>query len=285
MRFLTLDRPVLRSANEGVMPFYILHQTILLCIGYFIMSLAIHDALKWLIVFIGSFVVIIALYMLLIKKIDLFRFLFGMKTTRPGFDISQKGLAVVILTVLYASLIVFAAAGTGRGRSPIPMTYDPDLDIVLNSASITAVSPSGVRVVDDDGASNGQAIEFYAGASERAEAQPKVYVEVRFSAPAGQYMVWLRGKTDVNSGYTDSVWVQVDDQIGTSTRSVRMGNWLDVHPMGVYGWAGDTDDAVAIVLKHTGDHTFRIQPRQTPHRIDQICGAGLNIEYPIRLNP
>ena len=285
MRFLTMDRPVLRSANEGVMPFYILHQTILLCIGYFIMSLAIHDALKWLIVFIGSFVVIIALYMLLIKKIDLLRFLFGMKTTRPRFDISQKGLAVIILTVLYVSLIVFAAAGTGRGRSPIPMTYDPDLDIVLNSASITAVSPSGVRVVDDDAASNGQAIEFYAGASERAEAQPKVYVEMRFSAPAGQYMVWLRGKTDVNSGYTDSVWVQVDNQIGTSTRSVRMGNWLDVHPMGVYGWAGDTDDAVAIVLKHTGDHTFRIQPRQTPHRIDQIWWSRSQHRIPNTTQP
>jgi hypothetical protein len=49
-----------------------------------------------------------------------------------------------------------------------------------------------------------------------------------------------------------------------------MGNWLDVHPAGVYGWAGDTDDPVAVLLKHTGDHTIRIQPRQTPHRIDQI---------------
>ena len=84
------------------------------------------------------------------------------------------------------------------------------------------------------------------------------------------YLKKLRGKTDVNNGYTDSVWVQVDDQIGTQTRSSRMGNWLDVHPAGVYGWAGDTDDPVAVVLKHNGDHTIRIQPRQTPHRIDQI---------------
>ena len=68
-----------------------------------------------------------------------------------------------------------------------------------------------------------------------------------------------------------SVWVQVDDQIGTQTKSARMGNWLDVHPAGVYdGWAGDTDNPVTIVLKHTGDHKIRVQPRQTPHRIDQI---------------
>ena len=115
-----------------------------------------------------------------------------------------------------------------------------------------------------------KAIEFFSGANQRARSQPDVYVELRFSAPAGRYIVWLRGKTDENNGYTDSVWVQVDDQIGSQTRSARMGNWLDVHPAGVYGWAGDTDDPVAVLLKHTGDHTIRIQPRQTPHRIDQI---------------
>jgi hypothetical protein len=125
-------------------------------------------------------------------------------------------------------------------------------------------------VVNDEEASIGHAIEFFSGANQRAESQPKVYIEMRFSAPAGRYFVWLRGKSDSNSGYTDSVWLQVDDQIETSTRSVRMGNWLDVHPASVYGWAGDTDDPVAVVLKHTGEHTIRIQPRQTPHRIDQI---------------
>ena len=50
----------------------------------------------------------------------------------------------------------------------------------------------------------------------------------------------------------------------------RLGNWLDIHPAGVYGWAGDMDDPIAIELTHSGDHRIRIQPRQTPHRIDQI---------------
>ena len=270
MRHLTVDRPLLRPLNEGVMPFYILHQTILLCMGYFIMAWAIHDTLKWLIVFTVSFVIIIVLYRLLIHKLDVIRFVFGMKTTRPGFDISQKGLVVMVLTVLYITLIVFAAAGSGRGRAPMPLTYDPDRDVVLNSASIGAVSKSGVRVITDDEASSGQAIEFYEGASERAKASPEVFVEMQFSAPAGTYLVWLRGKTDVNSGYTDSVWLQVDDQIGTSNRSVRAGNWLDVHPAGMYGWAGDTDDPIIVVLKYSGMHAIRVQPRQTPHRIDQI---------------
>ena len=243
-------------------------------------SWAIHDAMKWLLVFSISFMVIIALYVRVVRKFDLLRFLFGMKAKRPGFDISPKGFVVMILTVLYIALIVFAAAGSGRGRAPMPMTYDPGADVVLNSASISAVSPSGIRVVEDHEASNGQAIEFYEGASERVKARPEVYVEMQFSAPAGTYMIWLRGRTDVNSGYTDSIWLQVDDQIGTSNRSIRAGNWLDVHPVGIYGWAGDTDDPISVVLKHSGDHTIRIQPRQTPHRIDQIWLSRLQQRIP-----
>jgi hypothetical protein len=274
MRYLAFDRPVLRYANEGVLPFFILHQTVLLGTGYFIMSWEIPDVLKWAIVFTSSFVIIMALYTLLIQKFEPFRFLFGMKTTHPFFDVFRKKSALLILHILYIGLIVFAVVnqitGEGRYRSPMPLMYDSGQDILLNSESITARSSTGVRVVNDEQASIGQAIEFFSGANQRVESQPKVYVEMRFSAPAGRYFVWLRGKSDINSGYTDSVWLQVDDQIGTSNRSVRMGNWLDVHPAGVYGWAGDNDDPIAIELTHSGDHKIRIQPRQTPHRIDQI---------------
>jgi peptidoglycan/LPS O-acetylase OafA/YrhL len=270
MRYLAFDRPILRYTNEGVLPFFILHQTVLLCNGYFIMTWQIHDFLKWAIVFTSSFIIIITLYTLLIRKFELFRFLFGMKTTHLSFNIFRKKSALVILPVLYIGLIVFAAARADQSRSPMPLIYNSEQDVLLNAESITDSSPTGVRVVNDEEASSGRAIEFYSGSSQRAESQPEVYIEMRFSAPAGRYFVWLRGKTDIDSGYTDSVWLQVDDQIGTGTRSVRGGNWLDVHPAGIYGWAGDTDDPVAVVLKHTGEHTIRIQPRQTPHRIDQI---------------
>ena len=270
MQLLAFDRPFLRHANEGVLPFFILHQTVLLVIGYFVMTWEIHDALKWVIVFTSSFVVIIALYTLLIQKFDLFRFLFGMKTAHPFFHMFRRKSVLTILSVLYIGLIVFAVAQASGSHSPMPLTYDAEQDILLNAESITSQSSTGVRVVKDQDASIGQAIEFSSGANQRAESQPTVYIEMVFSAPAGRYIVWLRGKSDIDNGYTDSVWLQVDDQIGTSTKSVRLGNWLDVHPAGVYGWASDTDDPTAIELKHTGDHTIRIQPRQTPHRIDQI---------------
>lgn len=289
IRFLAFDRPLLRYANEGVLPFFILHQTVLLGIGYFVMAWDIHDAIKWAIVFTISFIVIITLYNFLVRKLDLFRFLFGMKTTHPFFDNFRKKKALIILHVLFVGLIVFAVVnqitGAGRNRSPMPLVYDPGQDIILNSESITDRSSTGIRVVNDEEASKGQAIEFFSGANQRVESEPKVYVEMRFSAPAGRYIIWLRGKSDINSGYTDSVWLQVDDQIGTRTKSARLGNWLDVHPVGVYGWAGDTDDPVAIVLKHTGDHRIRIQPRQTPHRIDQIWLSRTQHRIPNTVRP
>jgi hypothetical protein len=284
MRFLAFDRPLLRTANEGVLPFYILHQTVLLCIGYFVMAWTIPDTAKWLIVLISSFIVIVALYMFLIREFELLRFLFGMKTTRPFFDTFRGRIALITSPMLFVGLIVFVVinpvTNAGGKSSAMPLTYDSEKDILLNAGSIAAQSSSGVRVVNDEGASIGRAIEFFSGESQHAESQPGVYVEMRFSAPAGRYIVWLRGKTDINNAYTDSVWVQVDDQIGSRNRCARMGNWLDVHPAGVYGWAGDTDDPVPVVLKHSGDHTIRIQPRQTPHRIDQIWLSRSQLQIP-----
>jgi hypothetical protein len=136
-----------------------------------------------------------------------------MKTTHPFFNIFRKKSALIILHVLFVGLIVFAVVnqitGASRNRSPMPLRYDPDQDIILNSKSITDRSSTGVRVVNDEEASIGQAIEFFSGANQRVESQPKVYVEMRFSAPAGRYTVWLRGKSNINSGYTDSVWLQL----------------------------------------------------------------------------
>jgi peptidoglycan/LPS O-acetylase OafA/YrhL len=56
MRYLEFDRPGLRYANEGVRPFFILHQTVLLVVGYFVVTLKIPDVLKWAIIFSGSFI-------------------------------------------------------------------------------------------------------------------------------------------------------------------------------------------------------------------------------------
>jgi acyltransferase-like protein len=284
MRFLCFDRPVLRKANQGVMPFYILHQTVLLTVGYFIMTWEIHDAAKWVIVFTSSLAIILILQTRLVQKFELLRFLFGMKTTRPFFHIFGRRSALVGLQVVFIGLIVFAAVNpfsqAGQNRTSMPLMYNPAKDILLNSQSISDQSSTGVSVVSDPEASIGRAIAFSAGANQRAESQPEVYFEMRFSAPAGQYILWLRGKCEVDNAYTDSVWLQTDDRIGTQTGSVRLGNWLDVHPAGVYTWASDSHHPKTVILKHAGDHTIRIQPRQIPHRIDQIWLSRFQQQIP-----
>jgi len=283
MRFLAFDRPLLQHANEGVLPFYILHQPVLLVTGYFIMSFPAHGFLKWAIVFSSSLIVIISLYIFAVRKFDGLRFLFGMKTSHPFFAVFRRKRALLGLIALYVGLIAFAISGVSVDRSPMPLTYAPEKDIVLNIEFISGRSLNGVHVVNDGDTSIGQAIEFSAHANQRPESHPKVYVDMRFAAPAGRYAVWLRGKSSVD-GTTDSVWLQIDDQIGTR-KGLRAGNWLDVHPAGIYAWAGDSAHPIAIELKHSGDHAIRIQPRQTPHRIDQIWLSRFQRRIPDTSSP
>ena len=78
MKHLNFNTPFLKYANEAVLPFYILHQTVLLCVGYFVVQWAIPDLLKWPIIFPLSFVIVMGLYEL-VRRNNILRFLFGMK--------------------------------------------------------------------------------------------------------------------------------------------------------------------------------------------------------------
>jgi glucan biosynthesis protein C len=78
MKHLNVNTPFLKYANEAVLPFYILHQTVLLCVGYFVVRWAIPDPLKWLIIASISFVTVMGLYEL-VRRNNILRFLFGMK--------------------------------------------------------------------------------------------------------------------------------------------------------------------------------------------------------------
>lgn len=71
--------PVLRYASEAVLPFYMLHQTVIVTIGYFIAAWSIPVLPKYLLLAASSFVVIMAIYELLVRRFNLLRFLFGLK--------------------------------------------------------------------------------------------------------------------------------------------------------------------------------------------------------------
>jgi glucan biosynthesis protein C len=78
-RYLRFSNAFLRYANEAVLPFYILHQAIILTVGFYVLRLDTSLWIEYAITAGGSFVTIMILYELLIRRTNLLRFLFGMK--------------------------------------------------------------------------------------------------------------------------------------------------------------------------------------------------------------
>ncbi len=78
-RRLSFNNSFLDYASPAVLPFYILHQTVLLCAGYYILRWDIPDLLKWLLITPSSFIAIMMIYELVVRRINLMRTLFGMK--------------------------------------------------------------------------------------------------------------------------------------------------------------------------------------------------------------
>jgi hypothetical protein len=78
-KFLNFRNKVLSYCNEAVLPFYILHQTIILFIGFFVVQWRLGIMLKYLIISTSSLVLILAIYELLVRRFKVIRFLFGMK--------------------------------------------------------------------------------------------------------------------------------------------------------------------------------------------------------------
>jgi glucans biosynthesis protein C len=83
-RFLRFNSSrALPRLNEAVLPFYILHQTVIVIIGYFIASWHTGTVVKYPLLVISSFTVIMLVYEFAIRRIPILRFLFGMKPDRP----------------------------------------------------------------------------------------------------------------------------------------------------------------------------------------------------------
>jgi hypothetical protein len=78
-RYLNNNNKFLTYANEAVLPFYVLHQTVIITIGFYVVQWNSGVGLKYLIISTSSFVAIMLIYELLVRRINFFRFLFGMK--------------------------------------------------------------------------------------------------------------------------------------------------------------------------------------------------------------
>jgi glucans biosynthesis protein C len=81
-RFLNWSNKYLAYSNEAVLPFYILHQTIIITIGFYVVQWNTGIGLKYLVISISSFISIMLIYELLVRRINVLRFLFGMRLRR-----------------------------------------------------------------------------------------------------------------------------------------------------------------------------------------------------------
>ena len=77
-KYLNFNNRVLEYANEAVLPFYILHQTVIVTIGFYIMNWSAGVTIKYLIISTSSFAIIIFLYEM-VRRVSWLRFLFGMR--------------------------------------------------------------------------------------------------------------------------------------------------------------------------------------------------------------
>jgi len=80
MQYLTARTPSLDYANEAVLPFYIFHQTVLLAVGYFVLQWGLPEVFEWAVIVVISFAVIMLLYEFIVRRFNVMRFLFGMKS-------------------------------------------------------------------------------------------------------------------------------------------------------------------------------------------------------------
>ena len=78
-RLLNFTNRFLAHVNEMVLPFYILHQTVIVIVAYFVVQTGLAIPLKYSITVLMAFAAIVFLYELVVSRVGALRFLFGMK--------------------------------------------------------------------------------------------------------------------------------------------------------------------------------------------------------------
>lgn len=77
--YLNKPHPWLSRINEGLYPFYILHQTMIIAIGYYICQLTWSIGAKFWSISLLTLVLCVAFYLLIIRPVNLMRLFFGVK--------------------------------------------------------------------------------------------------------------------------------------------------------------------------------------------------------------
>lgn len=78
-QYFNRNSPLRKHANEAIYPFYLLHQPVIVVMGFFTIHLDIAVIWKVILVMFSSFTLSVSIYWFLIRPFNLFRIIFGMK--------------------------------------------------------------------------------------------------------------------------------------------------------------------------------------------------------------
>ncbi|GHI00973.1 hypothetical protein AM1BK_45150 [Neobacillus kokaensis] len=83
-KFLNFSNGTLKYTSQASMPFYVLHQPIIIILGFFIYNLDWAVPVKVMFLVPLTFLFIMFLYHFIIRKVNLLRVLFGLKSVEKN---------------------------------------------------------------------------------------------------------------------------------------------------------------------------------------------------------
>lgn len=89
-KYLNFTNRTLNYATEASMPFYVLHQPIIIIFGYFIYNLKWSVPIKLVLLVPIAFTMIMIFYHFIIRRINLLRFMFGIRVVKENKIITKK---------------------------------------------------------------------------------------------------------------------------------------------------------------------------------------------------
>lgn len=89
-RYLNRKNKLLAYANEAIYPFYILHQTLIVIIGYYVSQVKEEVLLKFLFIVFVTFILSVGIYEFFVKPYRIARLLFGMKEKKANAARKEK---------------------------------------------------------------------------------------------------------------------------------------------------------------------------------------------------
>lgn len=83
-RYLNFNNKFLKYGQEATLPFYIIHQPVLLGVAWYVLHLQIGIVPQIVIIFLSTFVIVFIIYELLIRRFNFVRVLFGMRLRKSS---------------------------------------------------------------------------------------------------------------------------------------------------------------------------------------------------------